>query len=785
MVLLMLSGGTVLGQGSFPHIATVSNVMTLANNYWTNNNGVGQSTWDSSAYYTGNHRATRVLSQHPYYDWEVGWGTANAWSIGPEGSGNANAYCCGQTYIALYGMNSQPVYLASIKTNCDLLVASSNITGFSWIDAFFMQGPTLAQLGNLTGNTNYFNQLWQMYNYMMTTNNGGYGLYDPTASLWYRDTTFIYPAAMTADGGKVFWSRGNGWIFAGLAKVIQQMTTNSPHYTDYVTMFQTMAPAIQAVQGSDGMWRSSLYDSNQYPNPETSGTGFFTYGMAWGIRSKLLPAAGYSNTVILAWQGLTNLALQPGGLVGYVQAEGSAPASANQNETADYGVGAFLLACSEIYLLAPDAPAIRPWAGPDQTLVITNGTGPAPITLNASATESYSGSPVSYAWFDGTNQIATGVTASTNLAIGSHVITVKVLATDGLTYTDAMSVAVITNVVISNSAVNLKLRFNFADTGTNTTDSVSGIVLNLIGPASVGGPGGGSMGTPLDLHGTNGTGVGGVGKALNFTSASGQGSTGPLAYTAGNTNINLGTISNFTITLWVNPSSSLYVPDFPRFFSMGTNGDTDRDVANSFQLLSDGTDLSTTGVQGFVNLSQPSTSTFGAFNMPVNQWSFMALAYDGTLLNFYGGSYSNSVALMSSASLPAGNINLGNSWTVMIGNNISGSAGRQSRAFQGWIDDVRFYTGAASLNYLEGVRQALAPAIPTASVIGTGMSNGNLMVTFNGGVGVTYILQSATNLTPPVTWTPIATNVGAGNSITNLVPFSAGKPRQFLRFLAQ
>jgi hypothetical protein len=172
--------------------------------------------------------------------------------------------------------------------------------------------------------------------------------------------------------------------------------------------------------------------------------------------------------------------------------------------------------------------------------------------------------------------------------------------------------------------------------------------------------------------------------------------------------------------------------------------------------------------------------------MPVNQWSFMALVYDGTLINFYGGSYSNSVALMSSASLPAGSINLGNSWTVMIGNDINGGGGgRQLRAFQGWIDDVRFYTGAASLNYLEGVRQALAPAIPTPSVIATGTSSSNLMVIFNGGLGVTYILQSATNLAPPVTWTPIATNIGTGNTITNLVPISAGKPRQFLRFQAQ
>ena len=290
------------------------------------------------------------------------------------------------------------------------------------------------------------------------------------------------------------------------------------------------------------------------------------------------------------------------------------------------------------------------------------------------------------------------------------------------------------------------------------------------------------------MHGTNGSGVGGVGKALDFTSASGQGSAGPLAYVTGASNINFGTISNFTITMWINPSSTLLTGAFPRFFSMGANGDTDRGSAGSLQLLSNGNQFQPTGsitsVEGYVNTSTTSTGGFGAFNMPVNQWSFMALVYDGSLLNFYGGSYSNSVALMSTASLPAGTINLGNSWTVMIGNDINGSSGRQLRAFQGLIDDARFYTGAASLNYLEGVRQALAPAVPAASVIGTGMSGNNLMVQYSGGVGVTYVLLSATNLTPPITWTPIATNIGSGSTITNLIPISATQPRQFLRFLA-
>ncbi len=428
---------TVLGQTPLPNAGTVEQAMRLANDYWIAHNNLGDSGWARGAYNTGNQRAFRVLGERAYHDRGVSWGNANQWKIGPEGPGDADAYACGQTYIDLYRMDLQPLYLANVKSNIDALVASPATNGWTWIDAFYMQGPTLARLGNLTGDTNYYTKLWFMYDYMKT----GLGLFDSTASLWYRDDT--YTNAVAANGQKVFWSRGNGWVFASLARVLQQLPANAPHYQDYVTMFQTMAPAIKALQGTDGMWRSSLYDTNQFPNPETSGTGLFTYGLTWGVRNGLLPAANYTNTISLAWQGLTNLALNTNGLVGWVQAVGAQPAAVTATSTTDFGVGAFLLACSEIYLLAPDAPAIRPWAGPDQTIVTTNGST-ATISLDASQTEIYRGTAVSYTWWEGTTNFASGITASTTLALGSHVISLKVLGSDSVTYTDSMAVIVTT-----------------------------------------------------------------------------------------------------------------------------------------------------------------------------------------------------------------------------------------------------------------------------------------------------------------------------------------------------
>ena len=733
--------------------------MTRANNYWISNSTLGDSGWARSTYYTGNQRAARVLNNRAYVNRAFAWANANQWLIGPEGANSADAFNCGQTYIDLYRLNPVPGDLTDITNRVNAWVASSATNQLFWIDAFYMAGPTFARLSNLTGNTNYNQKLWQMYSYMKD----GIRLYDTNASLWYRDATYIYPAATNADGGKVFWSRGNGWVFAGLARVLQQTPTNAPHYHDYATMFQGMAAELKTLQGADGMWRSSLFDPSQYPNPETSGTGFFTYGLAWGVRSGLLPAAQYTNTVALAWQGLTNLALNASGHVGYVQPPAAAPDTAAATNTTDYGVGAFLLACSEVALLAADAPVLSPWAGPDRTLPDLDADGQEPTVLDASQTETYSGAAVAYSWWESTNLLATGISARAYLPLGQHLINLKVLGSDGTNYIDSLMATVTPP---PGGIPTLRLRFTFEDAGTTTTDSVAGVSLNLLDANA----------SPADMHGTLGSGVGGAGSALDFTSAVSQGGNGPLALTTNNSMLAFGTISNFTISLWIKPYSTLLTNGPARFFSLGTNGTVDCQVANSLQLLSNGTDApytNATAVQGFVNTN---TTALGPFYMPANRWGFLALTYDSATLRFYGGSETNPVSLVASAGLPAGNIALGNAGSLFLGNRLS-----RDRAFRGWIDDARFYLGAAPLAYLESVRQsALLPPIVGVRVAGT-----NLVLQLQTRLGLTYVLQTTTNLTSPTVWLPVLTNLGNGGSLTTAAPRTLSQPQQFFRYVTQ
>jgi rhamnogalacturonyl hydrolase YesR len=90
----------------------------------------------------------------------------------------------------------------------------------------------------------------------------------------------------------------------------------------------------------------------RFPNPETSGTGFMTFAIAWGVNHGLLDAAAYTPVARNAWKGLVGV-VAPSGLVGYVQPVGAGPGAATATSTAPFGVGALLLAGSEMARLGP------------------------------------------------------------------------------------------------------------------------------------------------------------------------------------------------------------------------------------------------------------------------------------------------------------------------------------------------------------------------------------------------------------------------------------------------
>jgi rhamnogalacturonyl hydrolase YesR len=168
-------------------------------------------------------------------------------------------------------------------------------------------------------------------------------LYDPAEHLYFRDSRFII--RRDADGRKIFWGRGNGWVFAGLVRILQALPADHPSRPRYEALFKEMAARLITLQGAQGYWPVSLLEPQD--TPETSGTGFFTYGLAWGVNQGLLPAKTYAPVARKGWSALER-AVGPDGRLGWVQQIGVAPDKVAPTDTQLYGAGAFLMAATEV-----------------------------------------------------------------------------------------------------------------------------------------------------------------------------------------------------------------------------------------------------------------------------------------------------------------------------------------------------------------------------------------------------------------------------------------------------
>lgn len=207
-----------------------------------------------------------------------------------------------------------------------------------WCDAIFMAPPGWLEMTRQTGDRHY--AAFALSEFWATTN----FLYDPKERLYYRDSRFF--DRRDPAGHKLFWARGNGWVFAGLARMIPLLPKGSPDRTRMEGLFREMAARLVAIQKPDGYWAPSLLAPENSP-PETSGTGFFTYGFAWGVKAGLLDRATYEPAARKGWVALER-AIQPDGRLGWVQQVSDRPDEVAASDTQFYGVGAFLLAAAAI-----------------------------------------------------------------------------------------------------------------------------------------------------------------------------------------------------------------------------------------------------------------------------------------------------------------------------------------------------------------------------------------------------------------------------------------------------
>jgi rhamnogalacturonyl hydrolase YesR len=170
-------------------------------------------------------------------------------------------------------------------------------------------------------------------------------LYDPQQRLFYRDATYL--GKKEANGQPIFLSRGNGWVLAGTADVLQAMPKNDPLRPKYERLFRDMATRVAGLQQPDGLWRPGLLDPQHYALPEISGSAFFTYAIAWGVNNGLLSRQKFGPVIERAWAGMLQHVYADGRL-GCIQPIGAAPGAFTESSSYVYGVGAFLMTGAEM-----------------------------------------------------------------------------------------------------------------------------------------------------------------------------------------------------------------------------------------------------------------------------------------------------------------------------------------------------------------------------------------------------------------------------------------------------
>ena len=278
-----------------------------------------------------------------------------------------NLLTCGQTMLECYMVEKKKYKIEPLMSHLedpDIRNPVSNPLqwyfegGRRYVDGLFTGPPTLAMLYTVTGEDKYLQWMetcfWDVYG----------RLYDIEEDLFYRDHRF-FPGCMeqrvndpgwegnhqvTAAGKKVIWSRGNGWAFAGIARILKYLPRDHPSYERYEQVFKNIAASLAGRQSEEGFWYPNLADPDYIPLKETSGTSFFIYGLAYGINTGVLDKNEYLPVVEKAWKSVYD-AVSEEGKVQWGQKVGDRPVDLKKEDSHEYVTGTFLLAASEVYKL--------------------------------------------------------------------------------------------------------------------------------------------------------------------------------------------------------------------------------------------------------------------------------------------------------------------------------------------------------------------------------------------------------------------------------------------------
>lgn len=312
--------------------------------------------WIAGALYLGMYDWAELSGEEGYFNWLKKVFNRQYWQVADR-MYHADDVCVSQTYIDMYNKYKEEKMLLPTLARIDWVINNPSKGGldidyskplsyerWSWCDALFMAPGVYTRLYTLTGNKKYM--IFSDAEFKATYNH----LYDKEEHLFFRDSRYFNQKE--ANGKKVFWGRGNGWVIGGLAEILKTLPENDTEYRPfYQQLFCELSERLAGLQNKDGFWHASLLDPDSYPSPETSATGFIVYGLAYGVNQGYLPADKYLPVIEKGWKALVS-AVEPDGKLGWVQPVGADPKKVTRDMTELYGTGALLMAAVETYKLS-------------------------------------------------------------------------------------------------------------------------------------------------------------------------------------------------------------------------------------------------------------------------------------------------------------------------------------------------------------------------------------------------------------------------------------------------
>lgn len=316
--------------------------------------------WTNGALYAGMMKFAEVSPDRKYMDWLWRIGRTYGWQP-HRNMYHADDIAVCQMYLEMYRQKKTDrdshLIFAPTQARLDYVISHPSSAGllldysdprtterWSWCDALFMAPPVYAKLSVITGDNKYLEFMDREYKATWNF------LYDKDEHLFYRDHRYFPEKVMEANGRKVFWGRGNGWVMGGLVSLLKELPDDSVYRPFYEKLFVEMAEKVASCQDKEGFWHASMLDHQSFPHPETSSSSFFCYALAYGVNSGLLDKEIYTPVVINAWKALVS-AVYADGKLGWVQPVGQDPKVVTPDMTEVYGVGAFLLAGTEMLKL--------------------------------------------------------------------------------------------------------------------------------------------------------------------------------------------------------------------------------------------------------------------------------------------------------------------------------------------------------------------------------------------------------------------------------------------------